>query len=139
MVVGTAFFNGAFLCFRFAAWESTGASSVCSDSELDEESDEESLFRFNRGVDGVDRELTDDILTLTRTDADTSNQPYSVRVGPWKSNLTIITVQRIQNLYRSVEAGVSGGTFSDSASLASASSSSRHEWSMVGCFAASSR
>lgn len=62
-VVGTAFFNDAFLCFRFAAWESAGASSVRSGSELDEESDEESLFRFNRDVGGVDRELTDDILT----------------------------------------------------------------------------
>ena len=63
LVVETAFFNDAFLCFRFAAWESAGTSSVCSGSELDEESDEESLFRFNRDVGGVDRELTDDILT----------------------------------------------------------------------------
>jgi hypothetical protein len=62
--VGTASFNNAFFCFRFAAWESTATSSVRSASELDEESEEGSLFRFNREVGGVDRELTDDILTL---------------------------------------------------------------------------
>jgi hypothetical protein len=63
--VGTASFNNAFFCFRFAAWESTGTSSPRSGSELDGESEEESLFRFNREVGGVDRELTDDILALT--------------------------------------------------------------------------
>ena len=89
-------FNRAFLCFRFAAWESTGTASVLSDSELDDESEEESLFRFNREVGGVDdRELTDDILKIAEPTL-TSNQSYSVRVGPWESNLTITTVQRIQ-------------------------------------------
>lgn len=58
--VGTAFFNTDFLSFRFAAWESTGTSSVWPASELDDESDDGSLFRFNLETAGVDRELTDD-------------------------------------------------------------------------------
>jgi hypothetical protein len=60
--VGTAFFinNTDFLSFRFAAWESTGTSSVRPASELDDESEDGSLFRFNFETAGVDRELTDD-------------------------------------------------------------------------------
>jgi hypothetical protein len=57
--VGRAFFNTAFLSFRFAAWESTGTSSVWPGSELDE-SEDGSLFRFNFQTAGVVRELTDD-------------------------------------------------------------------------------
>ena len=56
---GRAFFNTAFLSFRFAAWESTGTSSVRSGSELDDESEDGSLFRFFE-TGGVDSELTDD-------------------------------------------------------------------------------
>ena len=48
-IVGTASFDDAFLCFRFAAWESTGTSSVRPGSEPNDESEEGSLFRFNRG------------------------------------------------------------------------------------------
>lgn len=62
--VERAFFNTAFLSFRFAAWESTGTSSLQPGSGLDDESGDTSLFRFNfetGGVDrDVDRELTDD-------------------------------------------------------------------------------
>jgi hypothetical protein len=58
--VGRAFFNTDFLSFRFAAWESTGTSSVWPASELDDESEDESLFRFNFETAGVDRALTDD-------------------------------------------------------------------------------
>jgi hypothetical protein len=57
--VGRAIFNTALLSFRFAAWESTGTSSVRFASELDE-SDDGSLFRFNFETAGLDRELTDD-------------------------------------------------------------------------------
>jgi hypothetical protein len=58
--VGRAFFNTAFLSFRFAAWERTATSSVPPASELDDESDDGSLFRFNFETDGVDPELSDD-------------------------------------------------------------------------------
>ena len=58
--VGRAFFNTTFLSFRFAAWESTGTSSVWPASELDDESEDGSLFRFNFEPVVVDRELTDD-------------------------------------------------------------------------------
>ena len=60
-VVGTAFFNDVFLCFRFAAWESTETSSVCPGSELDDESEDGSLFRLSFETAGVERELNDDI------------------------------------------------------------------------------
>ena len=59
-MVGRAFFNTAFLSFRFAAWESTRTSSVPPASELDDESENGSLFRFNFERAGVDCELTDD-------------------------------------------------------------------------------
>jgi hypothetical protein len=57
--VGRAFFDTAFLSFRFAAWESTGTSSAPHASELDE-SEDGSLFRFNFETGGVDPELKDD-------------------------------------------------------------------------------
>jgi hypothetical protein len=55
-----ASFNTVFLSFRFAAWESTGTSSVWLGSELDDESDDGSLFRFDFETAGVDLGLTDD-------------------------------------------------------------------------------
>ena len=58
--VDRAFFNTAFLSFRFAAWESTGTSSVRLGSELDDESEDGSLFRFNFDTGDVDLELSDD-------------------------------------------------------------------------------
>ena len=58
--VGRAFFNTAFLSFRFAAWESTGTSSVSPGSEPDDDSVDGSLFRFDFEIAGVDREFTDD-------------------------------------------------------------------------------
>jgi hypothetical protein len=85
-LVGTTSFNDAFFCFRFAACESTGTSSVRADSELDEESEEESLFRFNREVGGVDRELTDDISTLAPADEGTTSN-YHARSVSARGNL----------------------------------------------------
>jgi hypothetical protein len=81
--VGTASFDNAFLCFRFAAWEST---SVRSCSEFDEESEDWSLFRFNGEEAGVDPELTDDILTLASATG-RQQSSHSVRIGPRQSNL----------------------------------------------------
>lgn len=70
-LVGTASFNNVafFFCFRFAAWESTGASSVSSSSELDDDDDDGvsaesgdvSLFRFNLGTACDDFETIGDI------------------------------------------------------------------------------
>ena len=70
--LGTASFNTAafFFCFRLAAWESTGASSVCSSSELDDDDDvsaesgEVSLFRFNLETACDDFGTTGDIFIL---------------------------------------------------------------------------
>lgn len=61
---GTDSFNEAFFCFRFAAWDSTGTSSVGSSSELDDvsvESGEGSLFRFKPEAAGDDFEVAGDI------------------------------------------------------------------------------
>lgn len=89
---GRAFFNTIFLSFRFAARESTGTSSVGSASELDDESEDESLFRFNFETAGVDRELTDDddddgISLASGRQGHERAIINSVRIGPWKSNL----------------------------------------------------
>jgi hypothetical protein len=79
--VGRAFFNTAFLSFRFAARESTATSSVWPGSELDDESEDESLFRFNFETAGVDCELSDDDddddddgISLTQANRDTIEQ-----------------------------------------------------------------
>ena len=87
--VERAFFNTAFLSFRFAAWERTGTSSVWPASELDDESDDGSRFRFNFETAGVDRELSDDDdISLASSNAEHERAIVnSVRVGPCKSNL----------------------------------------------------
>jgi hypothetical protein len=136
--VGRAFFNTDFLSFRFAAWESTGTSSVWPASELDDESEDESLFRFNFESAGLDRELTDDdddddISLASGRQGHERAIVNSVRIGPWRYNLLEVHVQYSTvseiKFYVVVEAGESCGIFRDSASLASASRSSRHEWS----------
>jgi hypothetical protein len=61
---GTDSFNSAFFCFRFAAWESAGTSSVGSTFELDDvsvESGEGSLFRFEPEAAGNGFGLAGDI------------------------------------------------------------------------------
>lgn len=88
-VVGTAFFNDDFLCFRFAAWESKGTSSVCSGSELDDESVGGSLLRFNFET---SCELTDDISTLASGRHRHEQSSNSVRLGPRKYNLRDVRV-----------------------------------------------
>jgi hypothetical protein len=105
--VGRAFFNTDFLSFRFAAWESTGTSSIWPASELDDESDDESLFRFNFET-AADRELTDDdddddddISLASSRQGHERAIVNSVRIGPWKSNLLEVHVQYcIQNHIR---------------------------------------
>jgi hypothetical protein len=146
--VGRAIFDTVFLSFRFAAWESTGTSSVRSGSELDDESEDGSLFRFVETA-GVDELTDEDDISLASGRRDTSEQlstrSVSARVNLIYGNIwewwraCIQYNKIISEFYVVVEAGESCCTFRDSASLASASRNSRHEWSTAGCFAASLR
>jgi hypothetical protein len=82
--VRTAFFDTAFLSFRFAAWESTGTSSVRPASELDEESGDGSLFRFVETA-RVDPELTDeDEDDISLASGSTPTKASNYQLGPYR-------------------------------------------------------
>lgn len=82
--VGRAFFSPAFLSFRFAAWESTGTSSVPPASELEEESGDASLFRFVETA-RVDTELTDDDDDDISLASGIQDKRANYRLGPYRT------------------------------------------------------
>lgn len=93
---GRAFFNTAFLSFRFAAWESTGTSSVSPGSELDDDSVDGSLFRFNFEIAGVDREFTGD----DDDDGDDISLASGRHKGQTSEQLSTRTVSARGNIYK---------------------------------------